>query len=52
VQKLVALALSLAVLGSLSLEHLLGANALLHQRMAHSRRRRTPQVVYPIKRLF
>jgi hypothetical protein len=42
--------LLLAVLGDLTLGHLLQAGANVHRRLAHSRRKRKPHICYPLRR--
>jgi hypothetical protein len=39
-----------AVIGAVGLDDFLRANANVHRRLAHSRRRRRPQVSYPLRR--
>jgi len=41
--------LLIAVIGSITLHHLLQAATTVHRRLAHSRRKRQPYVRYPVR---
>jgi hypothetical protein len=43
-------ALLLAVIGGLTVDDLLRADPNVHRRLAHARRKRKPQVRYPLRR--
>jgi hypothetical protein len=51
VQRMVLLSITLALLGDALLQHLTQPTADLHRRLANSRRRRKPQLLYPTQSL-
>jgi hypothetical protein len=52
VQKTASLLLLIAIIGAPTLHAFLNAGPRLHRRLANTKRKRKPQIAYPMKRLF